>query len=404
MSKYVLMTVAGLFVAACSKPVPPIYENPVPFGQLATGDVAGPRLTRGPTGVVMLSWMERGQQGAALRASKLGQDGWGTPLEIVDDPAMFVNWADLPSVLALGDEHWVAHWLSYSADLTYSYDIRFMQSPDAGGTWSEPLTPHTDGTPTEHGFVSMWPATGGTGMLWLDGRKMVNDVGDDPRDSGMSLRAARIDRSGARHDEQIVDELVCECCQTDVAVTSGGPLAVYRDRTPAEIRDIYLARFGDGAWQSGGALSNDGWEIAGCPVNGPAIAADGDLVAIAWFTAAANSPRVLARVSQNGGRTFGDTVVIDTGPVIGYVGVASVGDDSFAVSWVKRDGDLHDIRVRSLTTAGELGRVRTAGRTAVAHTVPQMVEHDGHLIFAWTDVVREQSRLAIVSVEIVHAE
>ena len=33
------------------------------------------------------------------------------------------------------------------------------------------------------------------------------------------------------------------------------------------------------------AVYNDGWKIAACPVNGPAVAANGKRVALAWFTA-----------------------------------------------------------------------------------------------------------------------
>ena len=46
---------------------------------------------------------------------------------------------------------------------------------------------------------------------------------------------------------------------------------VYRDRTEAEIRDIAIVRLVDGIWSDPALVSADGWEIAGCPVNGPAI-------------------------------------------------------------------------------------------------------------------------------------
>ena len=61
----------------------------------------------------------------------------------------------------------------------------------------------------------------GSGFVWLDGRKMINEVTDDPIESGMTLRAAFIDENGTLHNEQLVDELICDCCQTDVAIAAG---------------------------------------------------------------------------------------------------------------------------------------------------------------------------------------
>ena len=70
---------------------------------------------------------------------------------------------------------------------------------------------------------------------------MVNEVTDDPVASGMTLHSS----------EQLIDELMCDCCQTDVALASSGPVAVYRDRSVAEIRDSYITRLIDGRWQNG---------------------------------------------------------------------------------------------------------------------------------------------------------
>lgn len=404
MMRTLFLLLCPFLLLGCPKPVPPLFQEPIPYSLQSGPKALGQRLTVGPTGDVLLSWIDRQEHGGTLRVSRLQGSSWSEPQVVINDPKMFVNWADFPSVTSLGEGHWIAHWLRYSADLVYSYDVVVAQSADAGASWSTPVSPHSDGTPTEHGFVSMWPAATATGLVWLDGRKTGNERGNDPTASGMTLRAATIDRGGSISGEQEIDALVCDCCQTDIAVSGSGPIVVYRDRTPEEIRDIWISRLVDGRWQPPQALSSDGWEIAGCPVNGPAIAAHGNLVAVAWFTAARNSPIVKARVSKNGGKTFGDTIIIDSGRPIGHVDIAYIGDSSFAVSYMKHGDGLQDIRLRSLTSEGDLSLYKTAGRTAVSHNVPQMVEHDGNLIMAWTDSVRDQSRIGAVSIEIIHAE
>lgn len=399
----VALFVAVLLIAGCEKPVPPVYEEPIPLPLSAGDDSIGPRITVGAAGEILLSWMERRDEGGVLRAAQLGANGWMHIIDVAEDPAMFINWADLPSVTALSDGRWFAHWLSYSADLTYSYDVLVAQSKDAGKSWSAPLSPHNDGTPTEHGFVSVWPNAGSAGLVWLDGRKAVNDIADDPRATGMTLRAATIDAEGGLSGEQLVDDFVCDCCQTDIAVTASGPIVVYRNRTLKEIRDISISHYVDGSWQPGEEFSNDGWEIEACPVNGPAIAANEKFVAVAWFTAAKDSPLIKMRISKDGGKTFGEPILIASAKVKGHVDVTYVGDSSFAVSWVQHEEDLDDIRVRSVTTTGELGRIKTVGRTAAARSVPQMVWSDGKLIFAWTDKVGDATRIVSNSVEIAYA-
>ena len=302
---------------------------------------------------------------------------------------MFVNWADLPSVLSLSAEHWMAHWLSYSADLTYSYDVVVSQSFDGGSTWSEPVRPHTDETATEHGFVSMHPDPEGVSLLWLDGRETPGKA--------MTLRSAVITEDGERVREQLVDDSVCDCCQTDVAVASSGAIAVYRDRTAEEIRDIYISRFIDGRWLPGRRLHADNWRIAGCPVNGPSIVARGEFVAVAWFSAANDDPVVRVVLSRNAGETFDEPIEIARGRIAGYVGLALLDDSSLAVSWVgKSESGTSKVNVRHVVADGRLGQSVVAGETRQLRVFPQLGWQDGHLLLVWTDDLGGESHLKIV--------
>ena len=391
-------------LGACAEQVPPIFDEGRPLGVPAGPDSHGPRLTLGADGTVMLSWMERQGEDRVLRATEVRRSGFGDVVEVVSDPKMFVNWADVPSVTVLGDGDWLAHWMSYSADLTYSYDVMLALSSDAGASWSEPFRPHDDGTPTEHGFVTVFPTGEDAGLIWLDGRKTGGEGTDDPTDTGMTLRGAFVGADGEITGDQEIDFLTCDCCQTDVAMTPSGPIAVYRDRTVDEIRDISISRFEDGAWQAPEAFSEDGWEIAACPVNGPEIAVHGDYVAIAWFTAAGTVPRVKVRISRNGGRSFGEEIEVARVSTIGHVQIDWIGDNAFAVNWMRPLDDLKDIMVRSVTINGELGRVHTVGRTEVERTLPQMLKVHNDLVFVWTDVGSEGTRIRGVRAEIVYAQ
>mgnify|MGYP001553820488 FL=1 len=247
--------VLAVFLAACSDHEPTKFGPPVPIDVPSSGDVPGPRFTSTQDGQPVLSWMERLDEGATLRSAEFRNGEFDAAVTVVDDPLMFVNWADLPSVTALGNGHWIAHWLRYSAQKTYSYDVVVSRSFDDRETWSEPLAVHTDGTQTEHGFVSVAPEADGATLLWLDGRYTP--------DASMTLRSAFISAEGQREHEQEIDNSVCDCCQTDIAVSSRGLLAVYRDRTVDEIRDIYIARHDGERWLDGKRLFADNWKKIG---------------------------------------------------------------------------------------------------------------------------------------------
>ncbi|MDH5617381.1 MAG: hypothetical protein OEZ11_01955, partial [Gammaproteobacteria bacterium] len=338
-------------------------------------------------------WMEPAETGATLRYSALLDGEFQPAVDVVTDAQMFVNWADLPSVTPLTGDRWIAHWLRYSAAKTYSYDVVVSQSHDGGSIWDDAVTAHTDGTQTEHGFVSIAPGADGASLLWLDGRNTP--------DAAMTLRSAVITPNGDLVQEQEVDDTVCDCCQTDVAIAAGGPVAVYRDRTSDEIRDIYITRFRDGRWQTGERLYADNWEIAGCPVNGPSVVASGDQVAVAWFSAANDKPVVRVMRSVDSGVSFADPVEIASGAIKGYVGLAALAHDSLAVSWVAK-GESGDnvLQVRSISASGKPGPVIEVATIHQLRVFPQLAFADGHVWLAWTDDDANQRRLVAARVPV----
>ena len=302
----------------------------------------------------------------------------------------FVNWADFPSVVPLSSSTWAAHWLVKRPGGTYAYDIAMALSPDAGASWGEAVTPHDDGTPTEHGFVSLFPWNGGAGAVWLDGRNMPADGHghDSPTgDARTILRIATLDPGGSVRDGQLIDDRVCDCCQTDAALVDDGVVIAYRNRTGDELRDIVVARVSRDSTIAQVAVADDGWRIDGCPVNGPAIVARGNMVAVSWFTAAADQPRVRLAVSRDRARSFTTVADIDADRPIGRVDVELLPDDSAVVSWLRRgDGGNAEFCARRIAADGSVGVVRVIATVANGRSsgFPQLALQDDHLVFAWT--------------------
>jgi len=61
---------------------------------------------------------------------------------------------------------------------------------------------------------------------------------------------------------------------------------------------------------------------------------DGTRVAVAWFTSAADTPRVKVAFSQDAGGTFSQPIQVDDGETIGRVDVLLLPDGSALVCWL----------------------------------------------------------------------
>jgi hypothetical protein len=256
-----------------------------------------------------------------LRFAVRVNNKWSESRTIAEGDNLLVNWADFPALVALPDGALVAHWMVKDSPGSRAYDINISRSIDGGKTSSKPIVPHRDGTNTEHGFASMVPLTGGrVGAIWLDGRNFKERAGKANASSTneMTLRHATTDDRGQLYEEMLLDSRVCDCCQTSTALTSDGPIVVYRDRSEKEIRDISVVRFSKGRWTEPRTVNADGWEIHGCPVNGPSVSADGKRVAVAWFTATKETPRVKVVFSSDAGATFASPILVDEGRPVGH--------------------------------------------------------------------------------------
>jgi hypothetical protein len=369
--------------------------------ELALAAAAGsgePHVARLGDGAAVASWLEPEGDGYALRFSRLTGAQWSAPETVAAGQDVFVNWADVPSVVPLTRDRWVAHWLRLRPDTYGAYDVVTAVSSDSGESWSAAALLNDDGTDTEHGFATLFPLIGSDGVdsigaVWLDGRRMAEWSFDRPDELlGTSLRFAHLAPDGHTVEQSEIDALVCDCCQTDVALAAGGPIVIYRDRTEDEIRDVFVRRYGAGGWLDAQGLGNEGWEIAGCPVNGPAIAANGSEVAAVWFTAAGGRSRVRFARSSDGGERFDPALDIDTEGAFGQADVALLDDGRAVVSWWRRapgaDSTGLTLATRTVGADGTLGPVRVIAANATAQPldVPEIVALGDRVLVAWTSL------------------
>lgn len=375
-------------------PATPILIQEIPSPAVVGG---APNLFVSEDKQIVLSWVEYlNDTTDALLFSRLEHDQWSTPHQIARGSDWFVNWADFPSVATFNDASGsiAAHWLQKSAEGTYDYDVRVAISNDGGQVWSPSFIPHRDKVNAEHGFVTLLPLQNGNIFAaWLDGRhtkdsKAHNDGHNHGHGGAMTIRTAEFDNSGNLYQEAELDARVCDCCQTDAVLTDSGPVVVYRDRSDEEVRDISIVRQQNGEWTKPRTIHQDNWTIAGCPVNGPAITAQGNAIAIAWFTAPDNENQVNVIFSSDAGKTFSDPIRIDDGAPIGRVDVVFTEPNHALVSWVEKIGDNGEIRLAKVTPTGKIGASMIATQTSLSREsgFPILEHTDQNLILTWTAV------------------
>ncbi|WP_282179993.1 hypothetical protein [Maribacter stanieri] len=351
--------------------------------------------------VALLSWVETsGDTLETMKYSELVDGKWQSSENILTGTDWFVNWADYPMITENNGSLW-SHVLKKSTAGTYSYDIKMNVKPKGATEWKTDLPLHTDGTPTEHGFVSIVPYNDHFFVNWLDGRNTEeNEAGER---GAMSLRAGVVSVTGEMLEEYELDARTCDCCQTTSVITDNGPIVIYRDRSADEIRDLSIVRQVAGEWTAPKAIHEDNWQIKGCPVNGPKVDALGNNVVVAWFTGAENAPKVQVSFSSNGGEVFTAPIVIAEGVIMGRVDVLWTDEDNAVVSWMEANDKSALFKAMIVRKDGTTSKPQVITKMADSRKsgFPQMEMVEETLYFAWTEQVAAvtQVRTAKMSVD-----
>lgn len=339
-------------------------------------------LATSPAGDVELTWIEGAAQGPfELRAAswKPEEGGWSAAESLARGSNWSVNFADVPHSSRLPDGRRLTVWLERSSTSAHGTTASFqLRSP-------VPPTERLHSGLAQQEFVALAPEADGWAAVWLDGSAAGHDGTGSTR-----LMAATITRDGARSEALELDPRVCDCCATALVRTSDGALVVaYRDRDEQEVRDISVVRLEGGVASAPHKVADDGWRIAGCPVNGPAIAARKGELAVAWFTLGSDShARVVVAVSRDGARNFGLPVTLSTRETDGLVSCTFDAQGSLWVSWLERSSRdkaewmLQRLRFGVPAEAPQVLAPSVPGRAA---GFAQLAAVSGGVLFVWQE-------------------
>jgi hypothetical protein len=140
-------------------------------------------------------------------------------------------------------------------------------------------------------------------------------------------------------------------------------------------------------WTEPAAVHKDGWQLNGCPVNGPALSARGRDVAIAWFTAPDDQGHVFVAFSQDAGKTFTAPIRVDEVGSLGRVDVELLPDGSAVASWIELAEKRTTFSLRRIERSGQRSALITVAPLGAGRSsgYPRMALRGSELLFAWTD-------------------
>lgn len=204
--------------------------------------------------------------------------------------------------------------------------IKLARSTDGGRTFTEGLALQAPGAAGDRGWHALAIGTSGDAhVLWLDHRGLAAQKAQShehhekaaidgvamAQHSGLYYRRVG---DGVGNPEGLPErELftgVCYCCKVAMATMPGGGIAAaWRHVYEGNIRDIAfsISRDEGGTFSPPARVSADGWQLAGCPDDGPAMAVDSDgTVHVVWPTVVGgDTPEgAIFYASSRDGRTF----------------------------------------------------------------------------------------------------
>jgi hypothetical protein len=350
-----LLTVAGceLTVTPPPSPTEPVAAEAASVRRVRVSaegvNAAEPSVAAADGGAVYVAWVGHGAgKEADVWLARYDREGRreGEPARVNPAAGAATAWrGDPPSVAVGGDGAVYVAWTARAAETGHATTLYLSASRDGGRSFEPPVKVNDDAAACVHGMHSL--AVGRDGrvyLAWLDERNVVahemKHGGEGASKGGDSAGAKQ--SSGGMHGEQnrevffaastdggrtfsfnrLVASEVCPCCKTALAVSADGRVYLgWRQVLPGDFRHIAVASSADGGETFGApvVVSDDRWELRGCPVSGPALAAgEGGSLRVLWYTAGdAGRPGLYSSESSDGGRTFAPRRVLKEGNLRG---------------------------------------------------------------------------------------
>ncbi|HEX8071176.1 MAG TPA: sialidase family protein [Pyrinomonadaceae bacterium] len=313
----------------------------------AGADAAEPALAADRAGRVFVVWVEHDARGGAdvsVARYEPVRGRLSAPVRVNPRAGAATAWRGDPPTLAFAPDGALhVGWTARVGKTGHATDLYVSTSRDGGRTFAPPVRVNDDPKPVDRGLHSLAVAPDGRiHVAWLDDRNApapeVKTEGHHEEPNRELFAAYSTDGGRTFTANRRVAADVCPCCKTALAVAPGGRVYVgWRQVLPGEFRHIAVAASADGGrtFAPYVVVSDDRWQLDGCPVSGPALAVteDGAALNVLWYAAGTlGEPGLYRSETRDGGRTYAPRSVVSAGRARGTpLLLASASGALFAV-------------------------------------------------------------------------
>jgi hypothetical protein len=372
--------------------------------------------------VVALAWGATKDQGSTTVQVAVSRDSgrtFGAPVRVSDDRSAANLAAEQPPRVTLApragrEPSIVVVWTSKAASGTR---LMVARSENGGKTFSPPAVLRASEASGNRGWESLTTDRQGRVLaLWLDHRELASPGGAahvhgaHAVAAGASDGAERAQRSklffASLEDPAGAREItggVCYCCKTALAAgANGGIYAAWRHVYPGNLRDIAFAMSRDGGRTFGPPvrISEDKWQIEGCPENGPALAVDAaGRIHVVWPTLVREAGRetlALYYSTSTDGRAFSTRLRIPTKGAAYHPQLALTAAGELFVAWDELASGTRRVRfARGRSAAKGMVFDPVASAAASEGGFPSVAVTANGIVAAWAARAGSATHIAV---------
>ena len=279
----------------------------------------------------------------------------------------------------------------------FASDLRLARLDSGGARVQPPVQVNDDGLAISHTFEHVIAGKNGEiYVAWLDGRNKDR--------SGAGIMFACSQDHGATVGKNLVlDGMACPCCRPMLAQAPDGSLWVaWRKTFEGNVRDIVVARSTDQGrtFSPPTVVSRDGWVFDACPHRGPSIAFDGrGRLYIGWYTEGKDEqPRLFISTSDDQGATFSAPVALHnaTTSLPDNLHMAVHSDGRVVAVWEEVTGVRKRVVMRVSDDRGQtFGPMQTLSSGSKAEHPTVAIHDSGTVALGWTEHAFPHNRIIV---------
>ncbi len=397
----------GLIVALCTAFLHAAQDQRAPvLGEKHTvregpGPVSPPAIRFDRTGTLHIAWFEKKGAAGDVKTVRVAQDGGeGSPVVRVNPEGGGPEALHQSPGLATGPENEL--YVTWSvpkrtAGALFASDLRLARSTDGGRTFEQPVLVNDDAQPISHSFEDVLAdGDGRVYVAWLDGRAK------DKSGASVVFACSR-DKGATIGNNIVIDGMACPCCRPMASLAPDGTLWVaWRKTFPGNVRDIVVASSTDkgATFLQPILVRKDGWVFDACPHRGPSIAFDRQgRMYVGWYTEGMDEqPRIYLATSDDRGRTFSEPVSLHTSTTAlpDHLAMAVHPDGAVIAVWEEVTGVRKRVVMRLSEDGGRsFGPVVTLSESAKAEYPAVAVHEDGRVAVSWMEHAFPHTRIVV---------